>query len=251
MPISLRAPAALTAFLLVAWTPAYAAGEPPASGRGPGLCQEAAIHAALRNRVPPPLLTAMVRVESAGAPYAIGLGPRRQALIAADLAGAIAAVQSEARRGFRSIDVGCLQVNLREHPNAFPSLAHAFHPDWNAEFGARLLRRLYEKHGSWQMAVAHYHSPTRYRQALYICKVIVALGQPHPACATPPGGLEKRPLGRIERAERLPADRASQTLAALRQRFARSELVRSDGADRAGAGSDTSPPLPRGGLHGG
>jgi len=75
-------------------------------------------------------------------------------------AAAIAAVQALQARGVRSIDVGCIQVNLLHHPHAFASLQLAFDPATNADFAARFLRRLHAQTQSWPQATAAYHSAT-------------------------------------------------------------------------------------------
>ena len=63
-------------------------------------------------------------------------------------------------QGMRSIDVGCMQVNLMHHPNAFASLDAAFDPVANALYAARFLNTLYGISGSWVKATAAYHSQT-------------------------------------------------------------------------------------------
>ena len=63
-------------------------------------------------------------------------------------------------QGVRSIDVGCMQVNLMHHPNAFASLDAAFDPTANALYAARFLNTLYGISGSWVQATAAYHSQT-------------------------------------------------------------------------------------------
>ncbi len=73
---------------------------------------------------------------------------------------AIAAVQALQRLGVRSIDVGCMQINLLHHPTAFASLDEAFDPVANAAYGARFLGLLYRQTGSWPRAAAAYHSQT-------------------------------------------------------------------------------------------
>ncbi len=72
----------------------------------------------------------------------------------------IAAVQELQARGVRSIDVGCMQVNLMHHPDAFASLDAAFDPVTNAAYGAHFLAALNRQTGSWPLAVADYHSAT-------------------------------------------------------------------------------------------
>ena len=58
------------------------------------------------------------------------------------------------------IDVGCMQINLHFHADAFASLDEAFEPTMNARYAARFLRRLYKDTGSWQDATMRYHSAT-------------------------------------------------------------------------------------------
>ena len=73
---------------------------------------------------------------------------------------AIDAVRALQTEGVRSIDVGCMQVNLMHHPNAFASLDEAFDPTANALYAARFLNTLYGISGSWVQATAAYHSQT-------------------------------------------------------------------------------------------
>ena len=75
-------------------------------------------------------------------------------------ADAIAAVQAFRARGARSIDVGCMQVNLLYHADAFSSLDEAFDPAANARYAARFLLQLYGQAGSWPRATGAYHSWT-------------------------------------------------------------------------------------------
>ena len=73
---------------------------------------------------------------------------------------AIAAVRALQAQGMRSIDVGCMQVNLLYHPDAFATLEDAFDPARNAEYAARFLVQLHTQTGAWPAATAWYHSAT-------------------------------------------------------------------------------------------
>ena len=73
---------------------------------------------------------------------------------------AIAAVQSIQAAGEPSVDVGCMQVNLMHHPNAFASLDEAFDPTHNADYAGRFLKELFASTGDWGTAIAAYHSRT-------------------------------------------------------------------------------------------
>jgi len=71
---------------------------------------------------------------------------------------AVAAVRQMQLRGTKNIDVGCMQVNLYYHPDAFNNLNDAFDPSKNVAYAAKFLRGLKNEHLSWHKAVAHYHS---------------------------------------------------------------------------------------------
>jgi hypothetical protein len=73
---------------------------------------------------------------------------------------AMAAAHSLQARGVVSMDVGCMQVNLYHHPDAFASLSQAFDPENNIAYSASFLRSLYQEEGSWKKAASDYHSKT-------------------------------------------------------------------------------------------
>lgn len=95
---------------------------------------------------------------------------------------AIAAVVALRAQGVRSIDVGCMQVNLMHHGNAFPSLEEAFDPGANARYAATFLQRLLTQTGSWPPATAGYHSLTPELGGPYARKVL-AVWRSAPAAA--------------------------------------------------------------------
>jgi hypothetical protein len=87
-------------------------------------------------------------------------------------AAAVAEVKRLQAAGVRSIDVGCMQINLIHHAKAFPSLELAFDPGHNVAYGAEFLRERYEATRSWNSAVAHYHSQTPERGEPYRDRVL-------------------------------------------------------------------------------
>ncbi len=84
---------------------------------------------------------------------------------------AIAAVKQHRARGAKSIDVGCMQVNLVHHADAFTSLDKAFEPEHNVQYAASFLRNLYQDGKSWKKAAADYHSKTPSRGGKYVGNV--------------------------------------------------------------------------------
>ena len=83
-----------------------------------------------------------------------------QGLFFATKAEAIADVEHLRARGVRNIDVGCMQVNLHYHADAFDDLDEAFDPAHNVAYASAYLKRMYEHRRSWPEAAAAYHSTT-------------------------------------------------------------------------------------------
>ncbi len=80
---------------------------------------------------------------------------------------AIAEVKRLKARGVQNIDVGCMQVNLHYHPDAFSSLEQAFDPAANVAYAARFLKGLFGATGHWPTAASYYHSQTPSLAAAY------------------------------------------------------------------------------------
>jgi len=158
-------------------------------------CREAVAAAEREAALPTGLLHAIARTESGRRDPATGrIEPWPWALNAAGL-GLLAATRAEAigtvaalqARGVRSIDVGCLQVNLQHHPGAFATLEEAFEPLANARYAARFLRELQERAGGeWSQAVAWYHSATPERGEAYRLRVMASFGGAAAMPAAPP-----------------------------------------------------------------
>jgi hypothetical protein len=87
---------------------------------------------------------------------------------------AIAEVRRLKSKGIDNIDVGCMQVNLRAHPDAFATLDEAFDPAANVSYGARFLAELRANTPNWETAAAYYHSQTPSLAAAYEDKLIAA-----------------------------------------------------------------------------
>lgn len=77
-------------------------------------------------------------------------------------------------RGVQSVDVGCFQVNLFYHPQAFATPEEAFDPLANAKYAASFLSRLHNQTGAWESAVAMYHSAVPERGQWYREQVLAS-----------------------------------------------------------------------------
>jgi soluble lytic murein transglycosylase-like protein len=150
--------------VLLPW-PALAA-PPPAS---PAQLCEAGIAAAERAEVLPARMMDAIAVVETGRPDAATgtlrpwpwtINAEGQGFFFATKQQTIDAVRSLQARGVRSIDVGCMQVNLMFHPEAFASLDQALDPVANARYAARFLNALHTAKRDWPAAIAAYHSET-------------------------------------------------------------------------------------------
>jgi hypothetical protein len=75
-------------------------------------------------------------------------------------ADAVKFVEGKLADGVESIDVGCMQINLKHHPDAFASLDDAFDPAINVAYGADFLKALHDQANGWLAAARRYHSAT-------------------------------------------------------------------------------------------
>lgn len=73
---------------------------------------------------------------------------------------AVAFVKALQADGVENIDVGCMQINLKYHPDAFASIEQAFDPAANAAYAATFLRERFAVTWSWILAAGQYHSTT-------------------------------------------------------------------------------------------
>jgi hypothetical protein len=142
-----------------------ASTSPPAASQ---LCRQAIAAAERAHAIPSHLLAAIARVESGRRdqvsgtlnPWPWTINMDGQGSVYDNKTQAMAAAVSMRPRATRSVDVGCLQISLTHHPDAFSTMDAAFDPAANAEYGARFLVQLFEQTRSWAKAVGLYHSAT-------------------------------------------------------------------------------------------
>jgi hypothetical protein len=168
-------------------------------------CDQAGAQAEAALQLPQGLLRAIGRVESgrrdpasgAFAPWPFTINANGQGRFFEDAASAATAVRGLQAAGTASIDVGCFQVNLMHHPYAFARLEDGFDPAANAAYAGAFLTSLRQRLGSWEAAVAAYHSATPERGEAYRARVFAAWNQPGgtgaiPAAAAPPPAGPRR-----------------------------------------------------------
>jgi hypothetical protein len=156
------------------------------------LCEPAIAAAEHAGKLPPRLLNAIALVESGRYhdttktvhPWPWTINAEGEGHYYASKADAIGAVRALQIRGVRSIDVGCMQVNLMHHPEAFGSLDEAFEPSVNAAYATQFLNRLHAPADDWSKAIGDYHSATPALGDPYRAMVILRWTGAHIAVAS-------------------------------------------------------------------
>lgn len=143
------------------------------------LCDRAALQAANEYNIPPGLLLAITRVETAryGSPWpwTVNIGGKGDWFDTADQA--LAATDAAIANGENQIDIGCFQLNLRWHRAAFHDLHTMIDPLENARYAARFLTTHYSETGNWRQSAAAYHSRTDDLGEAYIAQLKATEGQ--------------------------------------------------------------------------
>jgi hypothetical protein len=145
-------------------------------------CRRAIAAAEAGSGTPPGLLGAIALVESGRsdpgtgriAPWPWTWNVEGEGHVAPSREAAIAEVSALQARGQRSVDIGCMQVNLLHHPTAFSNLAEAFDPTANVRYAVQFLKELRARTGNWAEAVANYHSGEQERGLVYQRRVALA-----------------------------------------------------------------------------
>jgi hypothetical protein len=141
----------------------------PAAMLGDAVACGAASHTVQRDaKLPPRLLDAIGIVETGRvdpirrvvAPWPWSINANGEGHFYDSKTEAVAAARAFLAAGTDSIDVGCMQINLRDHPDAFVSLDQAFDPLSNTAYAGRFLWQLFARTGAWPKAAAAYHSQT-------------------------------------------------------------------------------------------
>ena len=149
-------------------------GNPETVVNGAVACQKSSDMAAIRHRVPVPVMRAITLTETGRKrngrvkPWPWTVNMEGKGIWFETRPEAEAYVLREHGRGARSYDIGCFQINFRWHGQAFSSPLEMFEPAKNADYAAAFLRALYDEFGDWSVAAGAYHSrnpkyATRYR----------------------------------------------------------------------------------------
>ena len=165
---------------LMFWAPESHASRGQKTENTDEICLKAAREVERREGIPRDLLSAIALTESGRHDEESGENFAWPWTVMAEGKGRYFATEAEARaeveillsQGVRNIDVGCMQINLHYHWNAFETLDHAFDPRANAAYAAKFLKAKYAETKNWLTAAGHYHSQTPENFRPYRIKVL-------------------------------------------------------------------------------
>jgi hypothetical protein len=151
----------------------------PAGAGLPDVCGTIAERTEVAEGIPPGLIRAVTLVESGrwlpddqrtqAWPWTVTAGPNTFYL--PTKRAALEKVEELQASGRSNIDVGCMQINLGYHGDAFASLEDALDPARNIAYGAKFLKQLRLETRSWARATALYHSSDPDLGQVYRAKV--------------------------------------------------------------------------------
>ncbi len=122
------------------------------------------------NGIPNGILDSIAAVESQHSAYAVNA--RKKSHKFKTKAEAIKFINDTIKRGGKNISVGCLQLHYATHKKNFSSVEDMVSPKGNVAYAATLLKKLYNKYGSWELAIKKFHSSKRKYNNLYYRKVM-------------------------------------------------------------------------------
>lgn len=132
----------------------------------PDICRHAAERAAAKTGIPVDILHAISLTETGrkiGAnfdPWPWTINMEGKGVWFDDRKSVTDYANKNFKRGARSFDLGCFQINYKWHSKAFTSIEQMLDPDANANYAARYLLELFSEKGNWESAVGAYHSRT-------------------------------------------------------------------------------------------
>jgi hypothetical protein len=150
---------------------------PPPAAADQGLCVGAIRAAERRFDLPAGLLMAVALTETgrqiggAFVPWPWAINAAGEGVWLEHRRAAIERTRALQASGVESIDVGCMQVNLKWHQAAFASLEAAFDPRTNVTYAARFLQELRARSRDWLEAAGQYHSADPAQARPYLARL--------------------------------------------------------------------------------
>ena len=144
---------------------------PVSAGMGEGqsadTCDRAARKASDALSVPLDVLRAITRIETGLTPWPWTVNMEGEGHWFESRDKALVFVFKHFKRGARSFDLGCFQLNFKWHGPKFRSIEDMLDPYANATYAAKLLAELHAELGDWSAAAGAYHSRTPSVARLY------------------------------------------------------------------------------------
>ncbi len=146
-------------------------------------CERAAVEAAAESGVPVSVMKAIALVETGRTrggqerPWPWTVNMEGKGIWFDSREAALAYLYEHYKRGARSFDVGCFQVNYKWHHEHFASISEMLDPSANARYAAAFLQSLRTESRDWTEAAGAYHSQTPGKAEHYKEKFAAFRGQ--------------------------------------------------------------------------
>ena len=124
--------------------------------------------------IPEGILNSIAAVESQHNAYTVNA--KRKSHKFKTKSEAVSFIKNSEKSGDKNISVGCLQLHYGTHKKHFSSVDDMLSPKGNVAYAAMLLRSLYDRYGSWELAIKKYHSSKELYSNRYYRKVMKAYG---------------------------------------------------------------------------
>ena len=120
--------------------------------------------------LPAGLLRSIASVESDTKPYAVN--KQKKSHYFSSKAEATNCVETALSEGCTNLSIGCMQLHYSSHKEHFRSINDMLTPKQNIDYAARMLKGFYNRYGSWEQAIKHYHAGKRKQNNTYYEKVM-------------------------------------------------------------------------------
>lgn len=124
----------------------------------------------MENGIPKGILSSIAAVESQYSPFAINSKNKPYNFNSKDEA--VRFIENSVNHRCTNISIGCLQIHYKTHRSKFSSIDSMLTPENNISYGAKLLKSLYTKYGSWEKAIKFYHTSKPKYNSIYYAKVM-------------------------------------------------------------------------------
>jgi soluble lytic murein transglycosylase-like protein len=137
-------------------------------------CDKIISHFESLYNIPQNLLRSIAMVESEKKPWAVNCAGKSKNF--SNKNDAVTYIKKMRAKGFKNINIGCMQINYQSHVKNFKTVEDFLTPYNNIKYAAKYLAYLKNNLGGWESAVKYYHSAIPHHQNIYLKKIAFHAG---------------------------------------------------------------------------